>query len=144
MKAHESKEKQEYFVELRGIRGMSLDSICKEIDISKTTALSWDREHKEAIESMKSAHIKLLVDTYELGLAERLKELRSLSERIRAEINDRSLSEVQTDRLISLYLETSKRIETLIERHHLEKTSPEGGSHQKVQSIEDWVRQNLG
>lgn len=128
MKAHESKEKQDLFLELRAIRGMSLDSISREIEISKSTAISWDKEFRDAMEAMKSAQIRLFIDTYELGLVERLKEHRELSESLRNELKERDLTQIQTDKLISLYLESTKRIESLIERNHLEKLRLNGGS----------------
>ncbi len=130
MKSHESQEKQEQFVEYRAVVGMSLEGISKEIGISKSTAIAWDKQFKEDIHKLKKSHFDLIIETYDLSIFDRANALKELSDRINKEIQERDLKEIATDKLITLLLDTGKRIDVLIDRY-----SPQT-IEQFIQSIE--------
>jgi hypothetical protein len=127
MKLNESKEKKELFIELRALKGLSLDAICDKIDISKSTAISWEKLFKSYINQAKGAHFDFLVDSYCLSLESRLKELKDLSEKLSGMINERDFGDVPSDKLVQLQLETYKRINDLIEKHSLKESIRETG-----------------
>lgn len=123
MKKYESRQKKEIFVELRAMKGMSLDAISEELDISKSTAVSWEKEFKDSILSIKNAHFSFLVDTYCLGIEARLKSLKDLSETLRVELEKRDISDISSDKLVSLYLETLKKTSEHIDRYSVRESS---------------------
>lgn len=139
MKAHESKEKQEQFIEIRAIQGKSLELTSKELGIAKTTAIEWEKEFKDAIEQLKQAQINGLIDSFMLGLTNRIIENKAISESLRHEISNRDLKEVSTEKLISLFLETSKRTDALLERYNLDKAKNDG--QDKHQTYEEYLRE---
>ena len=89
MKSHEATEKKDLFIELRGFKGMSLDAVCSELSISKTTAMEWEKKFKGYIIQTRAAHFDFLVDSYCLSLEKRLFELKEISEKLRNEISKR-------------------------------------------------------
>ena len=127
MKLIESKEKKELFIELRALKGLSLDAICERIEISKSTAISWEKLFKSYINQAKGAHFDFMVDSYCLSLESRLKELKDLSEKLRDMIAERDFYDVPSDKLVLLHLETYKKINELIEKHSLKESIRETG-----------------
>ena len=129
MKSHESQEKQEQFIEYRAVMGMSLETISKEIDISKSTAIAWEKQFKDIIHKLKKSHFDLVVETFDLSIFDRVKSLKELSDRINKEIRSRNLEDISTDKLISLLHDTGKRLDTLIDRY----SPPEASNHQTLE-----------
>ena len=125
MKSHEATEKKDLFIELRGFKGMSLDAVCSELSISKTTAMEWEKKFKGYIIQTRAAHFDFLVDSYCLSLEKRLFELKEISEKLRIEISKRDMHDVPSDKLIQLQLETFKRTSEFIERFSLKESITE-------------------
>ncbi len=136
MKSHESQEKQEQFIEYRAIMGMSLETISKEIGISKSTSIAWEKQFKEVIHMLKKSHFDLIVETYDLSIFDRVKALKDLSDRINKEIKERDLKDIATDKLISLLHDTGKRIDILIDRYSPPEVSRPQSIEQFIHSIE--------
>jgi DNA-binding XRE family transcriptional regulator len=136
MKSHESQEKQEQFIELRAVLGMSLETISKEIGIAKSTAIAWEKQFKEDIHKHKKGHFELTLETFELSIFDRANSLKELSDRINREIKDRDLKDIATDKLISLLNDTGKRLDALIERYGTNDTSKPQSIEQFIHSIE--------
>lgn len=67
------------------------------------------------------------MDSYCLSLESRLKELKELSEKLKALISERDFREVPSDKLVQLQLETNKKINDLIEKYSLKESIRETG-----------------
>ena len=79
MEAHQRKEKQEQFIQLRALHGMSYDCISKEINVSKPTLISWAKEFEHQIKNLKNEQYECLIETYLCMMKTRLSELQNLS-----------------------------------------------------------------
>lgn len=88
MEAHQKKEKQEKFIELRALQGMSYDKISCEINVSKPTLISWAKEFGHQIKILKNEHYESLIESYLAMMNKRLSELQNLSSKALEELSE--------------------------------------------------------
>lgn len=93
-------------IELRA-EGLSFANIAKEANVSKQTAVDIIRENIEEVTTLQAIEMEALIDASKVNQRGRIEQLSELHSRLREEIAKRDLSDVPTDKLIKLYLNTS-------------------------------------
>lgn len=93
-------------IELRA-EGLSFANIAKEAKVSKQTAVDIIRENIEEVTTLQAIEMEALIDASKVNQRGRIEQLSELHSRLREEIAKRDLSDVPTDKLIKLYLNTS-------------------------------------
>ena len=136
MKMHESMEKKEKFIELRGTLEMSLDKCTEELKVSKPTLLKWEKELTESITDLEKAKFSLLIDSLELGMSSRLERLKELNEAMMNEIKQRDLQEIPSEKLIRLYLDCEGKIESIIDKNNFKSSLTQVN---RPQTIEEYI-----
>jgi uncharacterized small protein (DUF1192 family) len=91
------------FIELRAL-GKSYAAICKELQITKRTAVDWGRQLEQEIARLKAIELEGLYESYGLQKEARIKALGGMLQRMEAELAQRDLTKVNTGRLLELYL----------------------------------------
>ena len=97
MKLSESSNKKPLFIELRAVIGKSLDEIAKELEVSKTTLLKWDKEFRAELDEVIQMRLRVMLDEFGYGIEGRLERIIKLNERLLKEIESRDLTEIPTD-----------------------------------------------
>ena len=120
MDYQEKKQKQQEFAVLRGFKGMSLEAISKELSISKTTAVNWERDQRGLIEKIREVEVMFMLDAHKLGVRGRTERLAGLNKMLKEELEKRDLSDLKTLDLIKLYNENMNSIELM---EHNQRTS---------------------
>lgn len=100
MKDNETKQK---FIELRA-KGLSFDKISNELNVSKQTLINWQSEFVEEIDNLKSMELEALYEQFYLQKQDRIERFGKLLDRLHNEIENRDLKEMDTYKLIDLYL----------------------------------------
>ena len=101
-------------IELRA-EGLSYANIAKETKIAKQTAVDIIRDNIEEVETLQAIEMEALIDASKVNQRGRIEQLSELHTRLREEIGRRDLSEVPTDKLIKLYLNTSETLKKEVE-----------------------------
>jgi hypothetical protein len=91
------------FIELRAL-GKSYAAICKELQITKRTAVDWGRQLEQEIARLKAIELEGLYESYGLQKEARIKALGGMLQRMEQELAQRDLTKVNTGRLLELYL----------------------------------------
>lgn len=99
MKSQDEKQK---FLELKA-KGWSYDRIAKELKISKQTLVNWGASYREEIENAKAMELEAILEKFALSKEHRLSSFGETLERLRAEIRQRDLSDIPTDKLLEIY-----------------------------------------
>lgn len=100
MKDNETKQQ---FIELRA-KGLSFDKISNELNVSKQTLINWQSEFVEEIDNLKSMELEALYEQFYLQKRQRIERFGKLLDRLQNEIESRDLQELETGKLIDLYL----------------------------------------
>jgi len=100
MKPTETKSK---FIALRA-QGMSFRHIAKELHISMSTCFEWQSKLQGHIDLAQQAELESIQEQYQLVKTSRLKRLGMILDKLEQEIQQRDLSDVATDKLITMYI----------------------------------------
>lgn len=106
----ETMETKEQFIELRA-RGYSYDKIAKQLGKAKQTLIDWGKELDAEISNRKALELEALYEEQLLLKEARLKRLGGILTRLEGEIEKRDLSNLNTDKLLDLYLRYIDKIE---------------------------------
>lgn len=96
-------------IELRA-EGLSYAKIAKEANIAKQTAVDIIRDNIDEVETLQAVEMDALIDAERVNLRGRIEQLSALHNRLRQEIEQRDLSDVPTEKLISLFIKTSETL----------------------------------
>jgi len=107
MKDRETKER---FMVLRA-KGKSFNGIAQELNVSKQTLINWAKEFKGEIENLESIEVEALREKYSLTTQKRLEFLGENLNKIKSELESRDLSEIPTDRLLTMYFNCLKQLQ---------------------------------
>jgi transcriptional regulator with XRE-family HTH domain len=99
MKDSETKAR---FIEMRG-QGLPLAKISTEINVSKPTLISWERNFKEEIDNVRAIELEAMYDKYYLSARKKVEFFGDVLKRIKDELETRDLSTVHTDKLFAMY-----------------------------------------
>lgn len=96
-------ETKERFIELRA-KGWSFDRIAKDIGKAKQTLIDWSKELQGEIANSKAIETEIILEKYHLLKQHRVKTFASILTKLQKEVESRDLSEVETHKLLELYL----------------------------------------
>lgn len=104
-------QKKEAFIVLRA-QGFSYRDIEDKLGVSRTTLGDWASELEEEIARLKAIELEALYQQYYMTKEAKIEALGEVTDRIREEIMDRDLAEVDTDRLLDLFLKYQEKLES--------------------------------
>ena len=112
---------KQQFIELRA-KGYSFTRISEELGISKPTLIGWSQEEatNKDIHNLHTLHIDELQEKYAMTKRHRIAVFGEVLNRAKAELDNRDLSTLSTDKLITLVIklsDTLKQDETELELH---------------------------
>ena len=99
MKDNETKDR---FIEMRG-QGLPLAKIAAEINVSKPTLISWERNFKEEIDNVRAIELEAMYGKYYLSTRKKVEFFGDVLSRIQGELEMRDLSTIPTDKLFAMY-----------------------------------------
>lgn len=101
---------KEQFIELRA-RGYSYDKIAKELGKAKQTLIDWGKDLNTEIANRKALELEVLYEEHFLQKEAKIKRLGNILTRLEGEIEKRDLTNLNTDKLLDLYLRYIDKIE---------------------------------
>lgn len=104
--------KQKKFIELRG-KNWSFNRIAKEIKVSKSTLIKWDKEFTYEIANINQMELEALYEEFKMTKEQRLEYLGKLQKKLIKELEKRDLTDVKTDKLLDMLLKTNDKLENL-------------------------------
>ena len=113
-------EKQQ-FIELRA-KGYSYQKIADELAISKPTLIDWSKDEQTSkdIHNQRTLYLDELQEKYAMTKRHRIAMFGEVLSRAKAELDKRDLSEMSTDKLITMVIklsDTLRQDETELELH---------------------------
>lgn len=105
-----STEKKLSVIELRA-QGLSVQKIASKVGISKQSVVDIIREGREQVAALEALNLDTLYEAMKITTTERIKNLAILYAKLKAEVENRELSLLPTEKLIYLYLRTSQQLE---------------------------------
>ena len=95
-------KKQKRFIELRAT-GMSYQKISEELNVSKRTLINWGKDLSYEISNAHALELEALQDEYYMLKERRIKLFGEKLKAISEEIENRDLSDIQTEKLFDLF-----------------------------------------
>lgn len=90
-------------MELRA-RGQSYDRISEQIQVSKPTLIKWSRQFETQIAALQDGELEVMLERFKLTRIARLERFARILDQMESQLDERDLTEVQTDRLLRIYL----------------------------------------
>lgn len=118
MELKDQKVKEE-FMRLRAL-GMSYSKISTQISVSKTTLIRWNRDFEPEIERLKGVELEAMLEEFMVGRKDRVKRYAAQLARVENELDRRKLSEVETHRLIGIFVKLLEALRRDIEPSRVE------------------------
>ena len=109
------------FVDMRA-RGYSFQKISEEISVSKPTLIAWAKESSVAtdVQNLRAVYMDELQEQHAVTRRHRLATFGGMLSRVKAELEERDLSEVSTDKLVTMAIKLGdalRRDELELELH---------------------------
>lgn len=124
-------DKQQKFIELRG-KNWSFQRISKEIGVSKSTLIKWNKEFTYEVNNFKQIELEALYEEHKMNKNQQLKYLGELHKKILTELKKRELTDVKTDKLLDMLLKTNEKMENLKTVFYPRVRTEEEISNQKI------------
>ena len=105
-----TEEQRTKIIELRSQR-RSIARIAKDVGVAKQTVVDVCKEMKEEIAALNAIRLDELYEKEKIGAEERIRYLSSLLAKLRKELEQRSLEDVPTEKLVDLILRTQDKLE---------------------------------
>ena len=96
-------EVQEQFIELRA-KGNSYDRIASKLGISKGTLIEWSRRLSVEISNLRSVETDALLEKHKMAKSHQMEMYGTQLNKVRDELGKRDLSDVSTDKLLTMEL----------------------------------------
>ncbi len=103
-------ETRDRFVELRA-EGHTLTRIVEELDISYNTAVNWNRDYSERIDSARAIKLEELQDKYLMAREQKIELFGERLLAVKEELARRDLSEVPTPKLFDMMMKCQAALE---------------------------------
>jgi transposase len=103
-------EKQKQFIHLRAT-GKSYQKISEELGVSKHTLIKWGKELVFEISNAHALELEALQDEYYMLKERRIKLFGDKLKAISEELENRDLSDIQTDKLFDLFFKMYRLLE---------------------------------
>ena len=105
-----TQEEVHKFIQLRA-QGLSFDKIAKKLKMSKTTLIKWSKKFAFEIANLRSERLEALREEYCLSVEARVHMWGQVVNHIMADISNRSLRNVTTDKLLDMLVKAQSRLE---------------------------------
>lgn len=102
---------REKYIELRA-SGKSYRSIAKELDISKSTCQAWEKELAQLIADARAERERELIESYSMSREARIERIAGTLDGINAQLAERGLEGVSTEKLLRLKLEYERELKS--------------------------------
>ncbi len=99
----------ELFIDQRA-EGASLDTIARELQVSKHTLITWNQKFKNQIDTLKALRLEALQEKYQVFLEKRIELFGQKLQNVLRELDHRDLTAVPTSRLFDLLLKYSSAL----------------------------------
>jgi hypothetical protein len=96
-------------IELRA-EGNSYAKIAEALKIAKQTAVDIVKENEDEVASLQAVEMEAVFEAEQVNLRGRVEQLATLQAKLRKEIESRDLSDVPTDKLITLLIKTNQAL----------------------------------
>jgi hypothetical protein len=116
-----SQETRERFMELRA-RGQSYAKISEALEVSKPTLIKWGRQYSAQIQELQEQEMEAMCERFRIARQHRVERFVQQIDRLEQEFESRDLTEVQTDRLMRLWIRMMEAVRTELEPDRLEVT----------------------
>lgn len=104
-----SKETKEQFIRLRA-EGLSYAKISEQLNISKSTCSSWEKELADKITEMKHERLQELYDEYGMAKEARIRQLGTVLQKIDKAIEEKDFSEMTPAQLLDARMKYQKAL----------------------------------
>ena len=98
------------FIELRA-QGMSFARIARQLDVAKSTLVTWSKEHQHLIQNLRAIEWEDFVDRTLASKQERLKTVSEQLRRLDTELAKRDLASIPTARLHGMAEQLRRRLD---------------------------------
>jgi len=105
-------DKQKKFIELRG-KNWSYNRIAKEIKVSKSTLIKWDKEFTYEIQNIKQMELEALYEEYKLTKEQQLEYLGKLQKKVIKELENKDITDIKPDKLLDMLLKINDKLKNL-------------------------------
>ena len=101
-------DERQQFIELRA-KGYSFQKISDELDISKPTLIEWSKDSNtnRDIQNQRTLAVDVLQMRYAITRRHRIALFGEFLEKAKQELNQRDMTDIPTDRLITMVIELS-------------------------------------
>lgn len=106
----EDLDTKKQFIHMRAT-GMSYQKISDEIDVSKRTLINWGKELSYEISNAHALELETLQDEFYMLKERRIKLFGEKLKAISEELENRDLSDIQTEKLFDLFFKMYKLLE---------------------------------
>lgn len=96
-------------IELRA-EGNSYAKIAEALNIAKQTAVDIVKDNQDEVASLQAVEMEAVFEAEQVNLRGRVEQLAALQARLREEIEQRDLSQIPTDKLITLFIKTNQAL----------------------------------
>ena len=105
--------------------------------IAKQTAVDIVRDNIDEVTTLQAVEMEALIDAERVNQRGRIEQLSALHSRLRQEIEQRDLSEVPTEKLINLFINTSETLKGEVTTPVVRSTE-EQESDRRSRNLTDW------
>lgn len=98
---------KQQFIEMRA-KGLSFNTIAKELGVSKNTLIEWSREYENDINNLKTIELEALQEHYLISKKKRIELFGEQAKAIIAELDSRGLKDVPTEKLYGILFKTTE------------------------------------
>lgn len=124
-------------IELRA-EGLSYAKIAEALKISKQTAVDIVKDNQDQVATLQAVEMEALFDASRVNLRGRVEQLSALQAKLREEIAQRDLSQVPTDKLITLFIKTTQALKEEVYIPEA-KSSSEQTKEAQQRSLDNWA-----
>ena len=132
-----SENKKALIVSLRA-QGLSFATIADQAKVAKQTAVDIVGENRDQIETLKAIAMEELYESTRISTRSRLEQMANIQSRLLTEIEARDLTELPTDKLITLYLNLNKSLKEEIAAPTIRTTEEQRDDLRKRTSFLNW------
>lgn len=118
--------------------GLSYARIAEETKVSKQTAVDVVGESQDQVATLQAIQMEALFEAQRVNLRGRVEQLSALQRRLLEEIERRDLSELSTDKLITLYLNTTKNLKEEVFTPKMETTRQQERTANQREIFNQW------
>lgn len=122
-------EQKHRFIELRA-KGLSFERCSKELGKSKQALINLSKELEHEIANVKAIEIEALYESYFLTKQDQIKNIGTILNRLKSELETRPLHDIPTEKLFDLFFKYQSFIKT-------EYTEPKFKSSNEMIEIEE-------